>query len=206
MATSLKSPKNMRLFEATVDNPDVVEMIASIEANSTDTIRAVLEFVRKDVLYFLKSYTNVERPPTGYQRKFTLDKESRRIKVPKSDRTGWRPAHPGGWADISEDLKKKYFTDVQFVEGAWRLTIGNKSDHAVFVEARDGFFVVHGVLEPGGPVARSILRAIKALGLNWKVVGSSSGIDVSGPIQSSSLSFGPAKGTAPAPTEGDFEP
>lgn len=192
------SPKAMRLFEGSVESPDLRDLIANLEANTTDTVHAVLEFVRKDVLYFLKSYTDVQRPPR-YQRKFVLKEGLYRVKVPNSDRTGWRPAHPGGWADISGDLKKRYYTDLQLVNGAWRLAVGNRSEHAAYVEAMDGFFVVSGVLEPGGPVARSIRRALTALGVSWRIVpGGRSMADSTG--SEASLGVTPQSGVAPPPT------
>lgn len=170
MAQSPRVRAGMRLFTTSVESPDLQGMIKDLEVSATDTTKAVLEFVRKDVYHFLRSYTNVVKPPR-YQRKWTLDANQRRIKVPRSDRTGWRPVHPGHWADVSYDLKKKYFTDLRFEDGGWRLYVGNRSDHAVYVEAMDGYFVVHGVLDPNGPVARSIRKALRVLGVDWKVTG-----------------------------------
>lgn len=193
MAAS-KTPKNMRLFGASVDSPDLREMIAAISTVTTDQVHAVLEFVRKDVLYFLKSYTDVLVPPVGYQRKFGFDANLKRVAVPSTDRTGWRPAHPGGWGDVTGDLKAKYKTDLQFVDNAWQLTIRNDSEHAVYVEAMHGMFVVHGVLEPNGPVATSIKRALSALNVPWKVQGSAI------TSNSATLDIGPRSGTAPAPS------
>lgn len=195
------TPRVMRLFEAQTDNPDLQEMIKSMELQTTDEIRAVLEFVRKDVLYFLKGYTNIERPPR-YQRKFTYDQNLRRIQVPKSDRSGWRPAHPGGWADVSEDLKKKYKTNLEFTENSWKLTISNDSDHAAYVEAMDGFFVVHGVLEPNGPVAKSIRRALTALGVKWVLRAGDFGM---GEGVATSLHATPRSGKAGPPSEMEFD-
>lgn len=189
--------KNMRLFEASVESPDLRDMIKNIGGTTTDQVKAVLEFVRKDVLYFLKSYTDVLVPPVGYQRKFTFDATLRRIKVPSTDRTGWRPAHPGGWGDVTLDLKAKYYTDLQFVGNSWQLTIGNKSDHAAFVEARDGLFVVHGVLDKNGPVEKSIRKALIALGVPWRY---SSGVLGGSAV---SANFSPTRGSAPPQTFGD---
>lgn len=198
MRTGRGTPGSMRLFRATVDSPDVQDMIKNLEYSTTDTVRAVLEFVRKDVLYFLKSYTNVQQPPR-YQRKFSYDKDLKRFKVPKSDRTGWRPAHPGGWADVSQDLMKKYKTDVVWEGGAWKLIISNSSAHAAYVEAKHGYFVVHGVLEPRGPVAKSIAKALKALGVDWKFT--SGGFEMGNATGSAAtLNMSPRSGNVPEPT------
>lgn len=192
------TPKAMRLFEASVASPDLTDMIKNLEVSITDQVHAVLEFVRKDELYFLKSYTDVEKPPR-YQKRWTLQNDLVRVQVPSSDRTGWRPAHPGGWADVSDDLRKKYYTRLDFVNNGWRLTIGNNSEHAVYVEAMDGYFVVHGVLEPNGPVARSIKKATLELGIKWKfTAGGKSMADNLG--TETSLQGSPRTGIAEAPT------
>lgn len=198
MATTGRgTPSGMRLFQASTGSTDLMDMLKQVEAGTTDNVRMVLELVRKDVLYFLKSYTDVQRPPR-YQRKFTYDATLRRVKVSNADRTGWRPAHPGGWADVSLDLKAKYYTEVTWEQNGWRLTIGNRSEHAVYVEARDGYFVVHGVLEPNGPVARAIRKAIKELGVQWKFT---SGGLTGGPAGlATALDISPKTGQAAAPT------
>jgi hypothetical protein len=167
----MASNRNMRLFTAQVEEPDLRSMIKEISASSSDQTRAILEFTKSDVLTFLRSYTNVYRPPR-YERKFRLDAQSRRIKINPGSQEDWRPAHPGGWADVEYDLAEKYFSRLVWTDGAWELILGNYSDHAVYVEQKDGFFVLESVLDPGGPVFRSIQRAIKALGLkDWEVKG-----------------------------------
>lgn len=158
---------NMRLFKAQVDEPELQDLIREISNSTTDQIRAVLEFARTDVLVFLKSYTNVYRPPR-YERKFRLDAASRRVAVVPGE--GMRPAHPGGWADVEFDLRDNYYSQLNWVNGGWQLLVGNRSEHAIFVEAMDGYFVVSGIMEARGPVMRSIRNAIKALGLkDWEV-------------------------------------
>lgn len=194
------SPRGMRLFQASTESPDLTDMMKTIEGTSTDRIRDILEFVRKDVLYYLKSYTDVSRPPR-YQRKFILDENQRRVKLSSADKTGWRPAHPGGWADVTDDLRKKYYTTVEWVDGGWRLTVGNSSEHAAYVEAMDGLFVVHGVMEPGGPVAKSIKKAIAVLGLKgWKVTGAGYVMAEGAGIEGG-LNIGPRSGSVPDPSE-----
>lgn len=168
----MASPRVMRLFTTQLDSPDLQDLIRNLTENTTNQIRAILEFARSDVLVFLKGYTNVYRPPR-YPRKWKLDRESRRVKVASGDRQDWRPAHPGGWADVDETMKNAYGGSLAWVEGSWELTIENRDPDAVFVEAMDGYFVIQGIMEPRGPVARSIRRAIRVLGLDktWKVQG-----------------------------------
>lgn len=167
----MASPRAMRLFTAQIDSPDLQDLIKELDTNTTNQVRAILEFARSDILVFLRSYTNVYRPPR-YERKWRLDREQRRVRVASGDRQDWRPAHPGGWADVEEDLKKAYFAGVLWKDGAWQLIVGNRDPDAVYVEAMEGYFVVQGIMEPKGPVARSIRNALKALKLtNWKVEG-----------------------------------
>lgn len=188
----------MRLFTATVDDTEVLDLIQNISNNTTDQVYTILIFVRSDILAFLRSYTNVMRPPR-YQRKFILDKNQARVRVDPADITGWRPAHPGGWADVEFDLRDRYYARVDWAGDGWRLIVGNRSDHAVWVEARDGMFVVEGIMEPGGPVSQSIAKAMKALGLNWKIVGpGGSAINMLQDV----LQVNPRSGKPMAPTAG----
>jgi hypothetical protein len=191
----------MRLFTAQTDEPDLQDLIRNVSTTATDQIYAVLRFARSDLLAFLRSYTNVYRPPR-YQHKFRLDAAQRRVAVEPGDRSEFRPAHPGGWADVSYDLMRQYYTQLTWEDGGWKLVVGNRSEHAIYVEAMDGFFVVHGILQKNGPVARSIRRAIKALGFkNWVVTSIADQ-----PDDNPGLNINPKSGQAPAPTYLGEEP
>jgi hypothetical protein len=61
-----------------------------------------------------------------------------------------RPAHPGHWADISFDLRDNYGYVVVNNRLGVRLRVWNKSDHAIYLEHREGYFVLTGVFEDGG--------------------------------------------------------
>lgn len=187
----------MKLFDATVGDQDVLDLIQNISDNTTDQVYTILMFVRSDILTFLRSYTNVMNPPR-YQRKFVL-KDSVRLRVAANDLTGYRPAHPGGWSDVTYDLRDRYYARVEWAGDGWQLIIGNRSAHAVYVEARDGLFVVEGVLGPRGPVSQSIAKALKALGLDWKIVGpGGSAINMLQDV----LQVNPKSGKPMAPTPG----
>lgn len=189
----MATPSGVKLFAAQVEEPDLLDMIKNISTNSQDQVRAVLEFARTDLLVFLKSYTNVYRPPR-YQRKFRLNDQSRRIAVDPGDRQDWRPAHPGGWADVENTLRDNYYVQLNWVGNAWQLLAGNRAPEAVFVEAMDGYFVVSGVMEPRGPVGRSIAKAVKALGIkNWKITGGA------GPLNEPGLLISPKSGQPISP-------
>lgn len=161
----MTSPRVMRLFESQLENADVRDFIKSIEAETSEVVQMILQAVGQDVVQFLRSYTNLRRPPR-YERKFMLDKDSVRRPV-TGDQS--RPAHPGGWADVTNELAKGYRYKVELVGSDWRLWITNITGHAVYVEAMDGYFVVSGALADGGPVDRALRLAIKRLAPDWQV-------------------------------------
>jgi len=151
-------PPGMRLFRSQLESPDLRQFIKNIEQSTDQTVQDILEFVRVDMLRYLKDYTDVMRPPDF------------RVSYYGGDPKAPRPAHPGGWANISKELMKGYKAEVtRNAVGNHVLTIRNDSPAAVFVEAKEGFFVVTGIMEPGGPVDWSLRRAIKRLAPGWKV-------------------------------------
>lgn len=132
---------------------------ARLQHRTADQAKLVLEAAAHTILDFVKSFTGQAAP---------LDK-----KHPFP-----RGAHPGGWGDISNDLVDKYFATVTLnPDGNWQLNVGNTSDHAVFVEAKDGLLVVRGLTEKGGPVAKAIYQANKQLGDRFKVTEVAVGTD-----------------------------
>lgn len=80
-----------------------------------------------------------------------------------------RLKHPGGWADRSGELADSYDYEVTSDGGRWRLTILNAARHAQMVEALDGYFVVRGITEPGGPVQTALAQAVQELAPGWSV-------------------------------------
>lgn len=155
---------NMRLFQSSFASPDLRQMVRDIELDQDELIREVLTRIGKDLKTFVQSYTNVMRPG-DYRAQFGVFAyltPPDRTKVEWSAFAKWwdipRPAHPGGWADITGDLRLKYEVSVtKDGEADYTLTLQNTSDHAAFVEARHGFWVVTGVFDPGGRVD-SIIR------------------------------------------------
>jgi hypothetical protein len=107
---------------------------------------AALNEIGKRVMQHLQSYTNERRPPV------------KRGGLP-------REAHPGHWADVTRDLVSKYGWTV--AENT--LVLFNESDHAVYLEERDGFFVLRGILEPGGVFERILVEVIQEFYPDWIV-------------------------------------
>lgn len=111
-----------------------------------------------------------------------------------SVRTGGlrRRAHPGGWADVTGQLAASYYFAVtvggkrivwtepnkpgddnivtqggvprKLPPGRLALVLGNMAEHAVYLEARDGYYVLTGVTEEAGPIVSAIRRAAADLG------------------------------------------
>lgn len=164
----LPGPRSMRLFKSSFDqNPDMRSPWRDVEMDTGELIREVLAEVRRNMIQFLRGYTNVARPG-DYRAQFGPLFAGRpapdRNKVEWSAFANWwnkpRAAHPGGWADITTDLMAKYKSEViQNGPADFVLTLDNTSEHAPYVEAMAGFFVVEGVFEPGGYVQRSIEKA-----------------------------------------------
>jgi hypothetical protein len=139
-------------------------MTRDIQLDTGDLILEVLETARRDLIVFLRSYTNVLRPPdfrVSYY--FGLVEGLPAAKAP-------RRAHPGGWADISHELKKGYKSEIiQHGPADYELSLENTAPHAAFVEAKAGFWVVSGVFTPGGKVERSITWAFNFLSRKLRV-------------------------------------
>lgn len=104
-----------------------------------------------------------------------------------------RRAHPGGWADVTGQLAASYYFAVTvgsrrlvwtepvapgttnnppkrggiprtLPPGRLSLVLGNLADHAVYVEAMDGYYVLTGVTEEAGPIESALRRAALEVG------------------------------------------
>lgn len=80
-----------------------------------------------------------------------------------------RPAHPGHWSDRTGQLAAGYDAAVEKIPGGARLTLSNFAEYAVYLEARNGYFVLSGVTDPGGPVEEQLRRAVAAIAPGWTV-------------------------------------
>ncbi len=62
-----------------------------------------------------------------------------------------------GWASITGHLADSYQPPkVEKIKDGWRLTLANTAFYSVFLEARDGKFVLSGVTDPGGPFEQKL--------------------------------------------------
>lgn len=83
---------------------------------------------------------------------------------------GSRRAHPGHWADRSGQLALSYASEVVEDGDSIILVLSNSAEYAVYVEAHDGFFVLSGVLEDGGPVEQAFRAVAARLAPDWEIV------------------------------------
>lgn len=161
------------LFTTQLADPDMQDFLSSIEQDMDTWIEDILRFVVIDVVAYLKSYTSKKNPPR-YARKFFINKDQARIKVTKKNIGSIspdRPAHPGGWSDVEGDLRDKYYGRVEKAEnGGWRAVIGNRSEHAAYVEAMQGLFVVTGVFDKSGPVMKALNKYLKMYAPGAKIM------------------------------------
>lgn len=130
--------------------PDVVSAIEALQADATDKIEVILQLVGAQTIAYLRSLTEEIRPPAF--------------------RGGpMRRAHPGHWADVTGELAREYSWEVERPGDDVVLVLRNDSGHAVWVEIREGFFVLSGVAEPGGPVEAALKAVIPRVAPGWVV-------------------------------------
>lgn len=141
----------MGLLELSVSKPDWQQAIREMVADAETKARKVLESVGIETIAYLRTLTDEMRPPA-------------------KPGEGERHAHPGHWADVSGQLALSYAWDVVGLPGyGARLTLSNSAEYAAWLEARDGFFVLSGVTDPGGPLDEALRHAIAAIAPDWEL-------------------------------------
>lgn len=142
------------MFNAEAGELDgVIDAVAALEADAGQKIRAILEYIGIQTVAYLRSLTDKVAPPI------------RRGDPP-------RRRHPGYWADRSGALAAAYAAPrVDSVGlGSWRLELSNSMEYAAALEARDGYFVLSGVADRGGPVEEALRKAVARIAPDWRVV------------------------------------
>ncbi|HYC31116.1 MAG TPA: hypothetical protein VEB59_02450 [Gemmatimonadales bacterium] len=132
------------------------QVVANIALDTMAKLELVLQQVGQETIDYLRSLTDEMRPPA-------------RAGEPQ------RQAHPGHWADVTSQLANSYRWEVQRTGDSLRLRLANDAEHAVYLEQRDGFFVLSGVTEPGGPVETALRAVVARLAPEMTVVLGASG-------------------------------
>lgn len=67
------------------------------------------------------------------------------------------------WIVRFGELEQSYGYEVKPFRGGAMLILRAEAEHAIYLEARDGFFVLHGVTDGGGPVEQAIRDVISVI-------------------------------------------
>lgn len=165
-------------FKLAIESRAVQQDVQSWGIPVLDMLAIVLDQVGADVVAYLRSYTNEWRPAVGSRGTSALSRVRDRkggrkahiVRAPGSGSGGKRRAHPGHWADITGDLMEKYAYKVVREPSGVRLEITNTSGHAIYVEAMDGFFVLKGITDKGGPLDQRLRAVLPLIAPTMKVV------------------------------------
>lgn len=150
------------MLQLSVAKPDWTKQIAELELDMATKAELILESIRVEVIAYLRSLTDELRPPlrrsarTGrlYQPSVRRGKDGSLRQSLGTEPP--RRAHPGHWADVTSQLALSYEGEVQRIPGGARLILRNGAEYAAALEARDGFFVLSGVAEAGGPIDQAL--------------------------------------------------
>lgn len=134
----------------TADKPDVQKAIRALRVDARRKIVLVLQQVGLETMAYLRSLTTEMRPPAA-------------------GKDNSRRAHPGHWADVTGQLAGSYSWEVEEHGDEVVLVLRNDAAHAIWVEMREGFFVLSGVADPGGPVQQALERIIPRVAPGWQV-------------------------------------
>jgi hypothetical protein len=123
---------------------EVAQAVDEGMVSQRQAMENVMHMVGEETIAYLRSYTSQRVPP---------------VRAGEA----WRRAHPGGWSDVTSNLVNAYGFTVEAQPGQVRLTFYNTMEYAAMVEARDGFFVLQGITDPGGPVDKALREALRAI-------------------------------------------
>lgn len=124
--------------------------LAMMKKAATPSVPQVLEAVGARTLARARSHTS-------------------RMNPPARGKTAWRPAHPEplNWSDVRGVTAASYYYKVEETATGWRLEIGNTAETAVFLEARDGYAVVTGIVSAF--VVPILIETAREVAPEWEV-------------------------------------
>jgi hypothetical protein len=149
----------------------VTGLDAAIERIRRQTVQRTVNManaVGAQTIARLRSLTTELRPPVGARTTAPMTRRTvspgrlsrivqRRLPARSSRGTGSsRLAHPGHWADITGQLAASYAFDVRATERGAILRLSNSAAYAKYLENHEGFWVLSGAVERGGPVDQVI--------------------------------------------------
>ena len=140
------------MLTLSVRKPDVQKALQELVATTEQKIKLVMEAVAVETIAYLKSFQADRKPP------------HKTVPPPPG------PYHPGGWRDITSQLVNSYGWEINPIDGGVRLVLKNDAEYAVYLEHRDGFFVLSGVTDPGGPVEQALIEVCAQIAPEFQVV------------------------------------
>lgn len=137
------------MITARIKTPNYREAALSIVFATQQRAVYAAHVIGAETIAFLRSLTNEMRPPARAGE-------------------GMRQAHPGGWADVRSTLELSYSYEVQPMEYGARLILMNTAEYAVYLELRDGYYVLAGIEAPGGPIDTILREKAEMLGFKYR--------------------------------------
>lgn len=128
------------------------ELVANTALDALTKVELVLQQVGQETIDYLRSL--VDGTVEGW---------------PDPAGPGRQP-HPGGWADRSSVLAASYGFEVVRTATSITLRVFNTAEYAFWVEVMDGYFVLSGVTDPGGPVEQAFRMIAARLAPEFEVV------------------------------------
>lgn len=131
----------------------LTEMLERVKGDTLKRVQRTMQVVGVETVTYLRSLTKTMRPPVR-------------------PGEGPRRAHPGGWADVTGNLANAYEWEVDVDAGAGIVTLvlKNGMEYAAYLDARDGYFVLRGVADEGGPVEQALVRILARVAPGMQVV------------------------------------
>lgn len=129
---------------------------AAIVAETLDDLEAIAEMVGVETIAELRRLTDEMRPP---------------IKAGGK----WRRAHIGHWADRRGTLALSYSYEVVRGPDVVTVILRNTAEYAIYLELHDGYWVLSGATEDGGPAEVALRAAVSRVRPDWDFRPSSGG-------------------------------
>jgi hypothetical protein len=163
---------------ATIDPSYLDELAKAVEVETIERFRLAADQLGREVIDYLKSLAD----PPEFRPGLARSKKTGKLYQPtfvgprRANRQlaieGPRRAHPGHWADRSGQLALSYTYEVLVDRNGVSLVFRNTAEYAFWVEVHDGFFVLSGVLDEGGPADKAFRAIAAKLYPDWRVENS----------------------------------
>jgi hypothetical protein len=138
----------MKLIAKEVEGID--STFKEMQMGSRAKIRNILNHVGIKTIAYLRELINETRPPI-------------RAGEPA------RQARQGHWADNTGNLARAYAWELDEGPSSITLVLSNSMEYAAALDAKEGFFVLRGVADKGGPVEQMLRKAVKIIAPDWEV-------------------------------------